>query len=43
MDKIPLNFALISHPINWLIVVLMVAIAGLGLSLIYPTGDDAAA
>jgi len=39
MDKvrewIPLNFQLIGNPINWAIIILMVAIAGLGLALIF--------
>jgi len=35
MDKIPLNFALLSHPANWINVTLMVVIVGLALSLIF--------
>lgn len=35
MDRIPLNFALLSHPANWLIILLMVWIAGLALSLLF--------
>lgn len=31
----PLNFELIGNPINWVIVVLMVAIAALAVSLIF--------
>lgn len=35
MEKyIPLNFAIIGNPINWFIVVLMVAIAVQGLALL---------
>lgn len=36
-DKIPLNFAMMMNGYNWIILVLMVAIAGLALSLIFPT------
>lgn len=36
MDKIPLNFELMKNPVNWVILSLMVAIAGLGLSLLFP-------
>lgn len=40
----PLNFELIENPVNWAIVFLMVAIAGLAVSLIFhpanrTTGD----
>lgn len=35
-DYIPLNFELMANPINWVIIYLMVIIAGLGLSLIFP-------
>ena len=31
---IPLNFALMSNPVNWVIITLMVVLAGLGLALI---------
>ncbi len=31
----PLNFELVGNPINWVIVVLMVAIAALSVSLIF--------
>lgn len=38
LDKIkgyiPLNFAIMRNPVNWVIVILMIAIAGLGLSVI---------
>lgn len=41
MDKIPLNFTLMKNPYNWIIITLMVAIAGAGLLLIFPpTGAD---
>jgi hypothetical protein len=33
---IPLNFALMRNPFNWVIVTLMVMIAGLALNLIFP-------
>lgn len=36
MDYIPLNFAIMKNPYNWIIVTLMVAIAGLGLALLFP-------
>jgi hypothetical protein len=36
---IPINFELIANPINWVIVVLMVVIAGLALAVIFPTND----
>lgn len=35
MKYVPLNLALMSHPANWVIIVLMVLIAGLGLSLVF--------
>lgn len=44
MNKyIPLNFALLANPLNWVIVTLMVAIAGLGLAVIFttPANEDA--
>lgn len=31
---VPLNFGLMAHPANWVILFLMVAIAGLAISLI---------
>ncbi len=31
---IPLNFEIMSHPANWVVLLLMVYIAGLGLSLL---------
>jgi hypothetical protein len=40
----PINFELAGNPVNWVIVFLMLAIAGLAVSLIFqpattPTGD----
>jgi hypothetical protein len=35
-DYIPINIDLIANPMNWIIIYLMVVIAGLGLSLIFP-------
>jgi hypothetical protein len=39
----PINFELAGNPVNWIIVLLMVAIAGLAISLIFhpveATGD----
>lgn len=41
MEKIksllPLNFALLSNPVNWVIVFLMVTLATIGLALILKT------
>lgn len=36
----PLNFELAGNPVNWVIVVLMVAIAGLAVSLIFHPADQ---
>lgn len=36
MEYIPLNFALLKNPFNWVIVTLMVVIAGLGLHAAFP-------
>ncbi len=33
-DMIPVNFALLGNPVNWVIVFLMIAIAGVGLAII---------
>lgn len=33
-EKVPLNLGLMANPYNWVIVTLMVAIAGLSLSLL---------
>ena len=39
---VPINTELAGNPVNWVIVVLMVAIAGLAVSLIFhPTDHDA--
>lgn len=40
-EKIPLNFEIIENPVNWVIVILMLAIAGLAVSLIFmqPSND----
>lgn len=35
MDRLPLNIPLLMHPANWIIVLLMVWIAGLALSLLF--------
>lgn len=35
---LPLNFALIGNPVNWVIVVLMIAIAGIAMTLIFNRG-----
>lgn len=35
MDKIPLNFSLLANPVNWLVVALMVMLAGLMVHLIF--------
>lgn len=38
---IPLNFQLLANPVNWIIVFLMLALAGVGLALIASsTGDN---
>lgn len=34
-DKIPLNLELMMNPVNWVIILLMVAIAGLAIHLIF--------
>lgn len=34
MDYLPINFDLIKHPSNWLIVILMVVIAGIALDVV---------
>lgn len=39
---IPLNFALMANPVNWVIITLMVSIAGLGMAYIFnqtPQGE----
>jgi hypothetical protein len=35
MDYIPLNFALLRSPINWLIITLMVLLAGMAFTLVF--------
>jgi hypothetical protein len=37
---IPLNFELIINPVNWIIVFLMIALAGVGLALITSSISD---
>ena len=37
LSYIPVNWELMKNPYNWIIVLLMVAIAGFALSLLYPT------
>lgn len=37
---IPLNFELVGNPVNWAIVILMVAIAGLALALIFGSNEE---
>jgi len=39
---IPLNFELLMNPVNWVIVTLMVVIAGLAIGLIYHPNNDGA-
>ena len=40
MKWVPINFDLIKNPYNWVVIVLMVVIAGLALHLIFaPTAD----
>lgn len=40
-DYIPINWTLISSPVNWVIVVLMISLALLALSAIFPAQSDA--
>lgn len=35
---LPLNFSLLGNPVNWVIVVLMVAIAGMAMAIIFNRG-----
>ena len=35
MERIPLNFALMANPWNWIVILLMVYILGLALSLLF--------
>ncbi len=37
---LPINFELISNPVNWAIIVLMIAMAGIGLALIFSTNNE---
>lgn len=41
MKWVPLNFELLGNPVNWVIVILMVAIAGLATSLIFHPNNAA--
>jgi len=36
MDYLPINWSLMATPSNWVIMTLMVMIAGIGLSLVVP-------
>lgn len=36
----PINFELAGNPVNWVVVLLMVAIAGLALSLVFQPTDQ---
>lgn len=36
-ESIPLNLDLMVNPFNWVIVVLMLAIAGIGLAFVFPS------
>jgi len=38
-NKIPLNFDLLANPVNWVIILLMVAIAGMAVNLIFSKPD----
>jgi uncharacterized membrane protein len=40
MDYLPLNTALMSHPANWVIVTLMVLLAGIAVGLIFHPKHD---
>lgn len=35
MDRVPLNLAIMSNPINWFVIFLMIYIIGLALSLLF--------
>lgn len=39
-DYIPVNWALIGNPYNWVVVTLMVMVAGLALSLLFPAAQE---
>lgn len=36
MDWLPINFDLLKNPLNWVMIILMLAIAGFALHLILP-------
>lgn len=36
MEGVPINWPLVSNPWNWLVILLMVWIAGLALALVFP-------
>lgn len=38
---IPLNWDLVSNPVNWIVVMLMVAVAGFALALLFNASDGA--
>ncbi len=38
-EYLPINFALVSNPVNWVIVALMIAIAAMALYYIYPSNN----
>lgn len=38
---VPINFQLVLNPVNWIIVFLMLALAGVGLALIIQSTSDA--
>jgi hypothetical protein len=40
LKKLPINWELIGNPANWLVVFLMIAIAGVGLAVIVPFNPD---
>ncbi len=42
-EKIPLNFSLLGNGYNWIVIILMVVIAGLALSLLFPATETAVA
>lgn len=43
-DKVPINWGLIRNPVNWIIILLMIFLFGLGLKLVFhntpATGDN---
>lgn len=40
MDYLPINWPLFTNPVNWVIVTLMIIIAGVLLRLILPSTDN---